>query len=95
MSLRQTIELALKDKEPKLHAELKAAGKLQAHLQELEDQVAQQTVDAVQTQRLAEKWDNLGSMESAGRMRTAASLAREAALAEVLQFPQDETSSPS
>lgn len=93
--MQQTIELALKDRAPRLHAELKAAGKLTVHVAELEAQISDQVATAVMEQRAAKKWDRLPPMELAAKMKAAAALARESALAETLQFPPDETSSPS
>ena len=95
MSLQATIEKAMLEQAPALHRELKATGKLAAHVRELADQVHSSTVQMVQEQRLADKWDRLPPMELAGRMRAAAAAAGEVALAEALQFPQDETSPPS
>jgi hypothetical protein len=93
--LARTVEQALKDKAPKLHASLAASGELKRFAQDTADEISSATVDSVMEQRLREKWDDLGPMECAAKMRTAAALHREVALAEALEFPPDETSSPS
>ena len=62
---------------------------------EMADQVSSTAVSAVQEQRRAEKWDRLGPMECAARMRTAEAMALEAAIAEALEPLPAETSSPS
>ena len=93
--LTQTIELALKDKQPDLHASLKASGKLRQYAEDLAQEIGSQAVDLTMEQRLAEKWDDLGPMESAARMRTAQSINRETLLALALESPPDETSEPS
>jgi hypothetical protein len=93
--LQETIELALKDRQPELHASLKAGGRLRQYAADLADQISSQAGSLTLEQRRKEKWDNLGAMECAKRMRTADHLNREALLAEALESPPDETSPPS
>lgn len=95
MALQTTVELALKDKAPKLHAALKADGKLGQYVADLASQISSETVSLTQEQRARQKWDRLGPLECAAKMRTAQVLNREAAMAHLLEFPQDETSPPS
>jgi hypothetical protein len=59
------------------------------------DAISSTVVTTVQEQRRAEKWDRLGPMECAARMRTAEAMALEAAIAEALEPLPAETSSPS
>lgn len=92
MALSKTVDLALKDQAPELHAELAKAGSLRQYVDDLSSQISSASVTATQEQRLREKWDNLGSVECAAKMRAAQSLHLEAALADLLQFPQDGTS---
>jgi hypothetical protein len=89
--LQRTIEAAMRDRAPKMHAELKAAGKLTAHVREIEEQVNSQVVSEVMEQRLANRWDRLPPMEMAAKMKAADALALETALAEALEFPPDPT----
>jgi hypothetical protein len=95
MTLQATIEAAMKERAPTLHRDLKAAGKLTAHVRDLAAQINSQVVDAVMAQRLAKKWDRLPPMELAKQMKGAETVAREIALSEALQFPPDGTSPPS
>lgn len=95
MQAETLVKEAIKDKAPKLHAELLAGGKLDKYAQELASQISSEVVSLTQQQRMLERWDKLGPMECAARMKTAASLAQEAVLAELLEFPQDENSQPS
>jgi len=93
--LQQTVEMGLKELQPELHASLKASGQLKKYAQEMADQISSQAGSLTLEQRRKEKWDNLGAMECAARMRTADHLNREALLAEALESPPDETSPPS
>jgi len=88
----QLVKLAIKDKAPSLHRQLSESGKLVEYARDLADQISSAVVDLTQEQRLREKWDKLGPMECAGKMKMAAALNREIALAQALEFPQDETS---
>jgi len=91
MSLHQTVELAIKDKAPGLFKELKAKGELNQYVAELASEISSMTVDETMAQRRREKWDKLGTFECAARMKMAAALNREKAMATVLEFPQDDT----
>jgi hypothetical protein len=93
--LQKTIEAAMRDKAPRMYADLKASGRLMSTIRDLESQINEQVTTAVMEQRLREGWDRLPLLENAARMKAAESLAREIALAEVLQFPPDETSNQS
>lgn len=79
------------ERAPKMHAELKAAGKLTAHVREIEEQINNQVVSEVMSQRQANRWDRLPPMDLAARMKAADALALETALAEALEFPPDPT----
>jgi hypothetical protein len=91
----QTIALvkaALLDKAPALHKQLQESGKLTEYVQDLADQISSEIVSMTQAQRMQGKWDNLGPLECARRMKSAENLNQEKVLAEMLEFPQDETS---
>lgn len=94
MQIHDLIKAAMRDKAPQLHAQLTAKGKLTEHVKELADQVAEQTVTLTQADRVREKWDKLGPMECAKKLRMASALNHETALANALEFPLDETSPP-
>lgn len=95
MTMFQTVKLAIKDKSPSLYASLQSSGKLTEYARDLADQINSEVVSLTQEQRLKQRWDDLGPMECAAQMKTAASLNQEAVLAELLEFPQDETSQSS
>ena len=91
----QTVNLvkaAIKDKAPKLSADLQATAKLNEYAKDLAAQIDSEVVSLTQEQRLAQGWDKLGPMECAARMKTAASLNLESVLGALLEFPQDATS---
>jgi len=95
MSLDKTILLALKDKNPALHRQLAKEGTLKAFVTDLAEQINEQIVTL--TMELA---GNKGvfrepfpdPLEKVGILNQARSLATETVLAEMLEFPQDETS---
>lgn len=92
MPLHQTVELALKDKAPELHAQLVAQGGLRQYVADLTSQISSEIATRTQEARAANKWDSLGPMECARRMQGAQALIREEALATMLEFPQAGTS---
>ena len=92
MQTANLVKAALKNKNPDLHRSLQQKGELNAFAVDLADQISEQVVTLTQAQRIKEGWDKLGPMECAARMRTASSLNRELVLAEMLEFPQDQTS---
>lgn len=92
MAMIQTVLLAIKDKAPALHKSLAASGKLNEYAQELADQISSEVVSMTQEDRIRNNWDKLGPMVCASKMKVAASLNQEQVLAEMLDFPQDETS---
>ena len=92
MPMIQTVLLAIKDKAPALHKSLAASGKLNAYAQELADQINQATVDLTMEDHKRNRWDKLDPMERAAKMNSAKAINREVAMAQVLEFPQDETS---
>lgn len=89
------VKEALKHKSPSLYRHLIAKGKLNEYAQELAEQISERVVALTMEQRIREGWDKLGPMESAGRMKMASILNRELVLAQMLEFPQDETYPPS
>lgn len=95
MQTVQMLKAAMREKAPALYESLQASGALGAHVQDLADQISSATVDLTQQQRMREGWDKLGAMECAAKMKMAAALNREIALAQALEFPLDETSRPS
>ena len=94
MSLHQTVEAALKDKAPKLHASLQAAGELRGYVSELASQISSEVVSLTQEQRLREKWDS-DPATLVGKLNQARARNREVVMHDLLEFPQDGTSQPS
>jgi hypothetical protein len=92
MQTHNLVKDALKAKAPSLHKSLAAQGQLSQYAADLADQISDQVVTLTQAQRVKEGWDKLGPAECAAKMRTASSLHRELVLAQMLEFPQDETS---
>jgi hypothetical protein len=93
--LRQTVEKALQEKAPSLHADLAKAGTLGQYVTDLTNSISSEIVTSVMEARGRGKWDQLGPMECARKMKAQESLETERALAQMLEFPQDETSPPS
>lgn len=93
--LTQTIEKAMLDRAPAMHQQLKAAGKLTPYLRETAGEINRQVVTSVQEARLAQGWDKLPPLELTGQLNSAQNEAMHVALDAALQFPPDETSSPS
>ena len=83
---------ALKHKSPALFSSLQHSGKLNEFVQETADEIASQIVSLVHQMRMHGKWDSLPPMELAQNLKMADATAREIVLAEMLEFPQDETS---
>ncbi len=92
MGMVQTVLLALKDKAPALHQQLADKGEVKAFVADLAEQISSQAVDLTQQQRLQQKWDKLGALECAAKMKMAHALNLETVMADLLEFPQDETS---
>lgn len=92
MSIQQVVKEALKDKAPQLHKDLTASGKLTEYVRDLSEQITSEIVSMTQAQRMKGKWDNLGPLECARRMKSAENLNQEKVLAEMLEFPQEQTS---
>lgn len=95
--MQRTVEAALKDRAPKLYADLKAEGKLTAFVREKAGEINSSVVQATMEARMRGGWDkqNLPLPEMVGRMNAARASATEIALDEALQFPPEGTSSPS
>lgn len=84
---------ALKEKNPSLHKELQASGKLSEFVRDRADQIADASMTL--TMEIARKngRDKAKTMEEeAGILKMSQALADEKVLAELLEFPQDETS---
>lgn len=90
--LETTVLTALKEKNPSLHRQLTEQGKLRAFLadqsEQINDQIATLAVHLASRQG-ADKAKSLP--EKAGIHKTADAMATEIVLAEMLDFPQDET----
>lgn len=97
MTLLATIEKAMQDRAPALHQQLKDEGKLTAYLRQTADEVKSSTATGMMEMRQRQGWDKLGLTlpQMAGRLAAARSSAMESALDAALQFPPQETSSPS
>ena len=92
MQTHRLVKEALKAKAPQLHQQLADQGALTQYALDLAEQINSQVVTMTQADRASGKWDNLGPMECAARMKMADALNQETVLAEMQQFPQDETS---
>ena len=95
--LTNTIETAMRERAPKMHAELKAAGKLTARIREMAQDINSEVASATMEARFRGGWDkqNLPFNVMVGNMNAAQASALEVALDEALQFPPEETSRPS
>ena len=92
MSMEKTVRLALKDKNPALFKELSATGELTAFAADLAEQINEQIVTLtleMAEQNGANKAQSF--QEKVGILNQARSLATETVLAEMLDFPQDQT----
>lgn len=95
MATPQMVKQALKDRNPALFRSLEKAGELHKFAVDLSDEINGTIVDKVQDARLKGKWDKLGPMECVRLMNAEKLMVSEAVHAEMLEFPQDETSPPS
>lgn len=88
---------ALKDKAPSLHRQLSEAGTLRQFVTERADEMTEEivTLTAEIAHRQPEYKNAKTLIERAGVLKMAESLAKERVFAEMLEFPQDETSLPS
>lgn len=93
--LSRTIEAGLKYKAPSLYRNLKSRNQLEDYCLNLENEIRSEAVQSMMAQRGRERWDDLGPMESAGRMKMQLHLNIEALLEQALEFPPEEISSPS
>lgn len=96
-NLEKMVLAALKDKAPSLHKELAASGKLRAFVTERADEINSEitTLTAEIAHKQPEYKNAKTLMERAGVLKMAEFLAMERVFAEMLEFPQDETSQPS
>ena len=92
MRTSNLVKAALKEKAPELYAQLEKSGKLTDYVTDLADEISSQTVTMTQAQRVKGKWDALGPMECAARLKAASAMNKEIALQNVLDFPRDEAS---
>lgn len=92
MAMIQTVLAAIKDKAPQLHQQLQASGKLNSHAQDLAEQINAEVVSMTMQDHKQHRWDKLPPMERAAKMNAAKAMHRETVLAQMLEFPQDETS---
>jgi len=92
MAMIQTVLLAIKDKAPKLHKDLKEKGMLNQYAADLADQISEEVVAMTMQDHKRERWDKLDPMARAAKMNAAKAINREIVLAQMLEFPQDETS---
>src|SRR5574343_843471 len=95
MRMQELVQGALKEKNPTLYLQLKKSGDLGRYTTDLAEQINSEIVSLTMQDRLVGRWDDLGAMECANRMKVAQSLNQEKVLAEMLEFPQDETSQQS
>lgn len=95
MQLHNLVKDLMKDKAPALHKEMAAKGTLTAFVREAAEEISSNVVTMTQALRAREKWDKLGPMESAKRIRAADLMHQEQALAQWAESLQAETSPPS
>lgn len=98
MSMIQTVLLAIKDKAPQLHRQLRANGELNQYAADLAEQIQENV--GIEARKIAEhhgysKLLKTEPMKAVGVMNMAGVLAREIVLAQMLEFPPEETSPPS
>ena len=95
-NVRTLVSDALKDKNPALFRELQIRCKLKDFLAEktaeIQDAIVSRTMEIAKWHGLTEATSPL---DKAAMLKVAESLASEEVLAEMLEFPQDETSQPS
>lgn len=96
-NMENLVLAALKEKAPALHAGLAATGKLREFVKERADEMTEEivTLTAEIAHRQPEYKNAKTLIERAGVLKMAESLAKERVFAEMLEFPQDETSLPS
>jgi plasmid replication initiation protein len=92
MQLHNLVKETLKAKAPALHKEMEAKGTLTAFVRDAAEEISGLVTTATQAQRKLGKWDSLGPMESAARMRAADLMNQEQALAEWVESLPAETS---
>jgi hypothetical protein len=90
MQTTTLVKTALREKSPELYKALESSGDLNEFVMDLADQISSEVVTLTQAQRLREKWDKLGPMECAGKMKMADALNMEIVLDEMLEFPRDD-----
>jgi hypothetical protein len=91
MQMHNLVKEALKAKAPALHKSLQATGKLNEYAIDVAHQINSEIVSMTMEDHRRGKWGQLEPMERVGRMNQATALNREKVLAEMLEFPQDET----
>ena len=92
-NLEKMVLQALKDKAPAMHKELQVSGEIKAFVKEIAEQIADSVI--TRTQEIARKQgrDKAKTLEEkAGILKMSEALANEQVLAELLEFPQGETS---
>lgn len=92
MQTYNLVKEAIKHKAPALHKQLEAKGELNKYARDLAEQIQQEIVDLTMADHKRNRWDKLEPMERAAKMKTAMSLNQEKVLADMLEFPQEETS---
>lgn len=92
MQLHNLVKETLKAKAPALHKEMSDKGTLTEFVRGAAEEISSNVVTATQAQRQRGKWDSLGPMESAARMRAADLMNQEQALAEWAESLPAETS---
>jgi len=85
------VRAALKDKNPSLYQELSKAGSLSTFLEERTDEIQDQITSLMMEIRAKGNWESLPLPELAANLKMAHAQATEIVLAEMLEFPQDET----
>jgi hypothetical protein len=94
MQMHLIVKEHLLAKAPELYQSLLKSGGLNEFVLNLAQEISSEVVDLTQAQRFKEHWDKLGPLECAARMKMANALNREIVIADMLEFPPEETSPP-
>ena len=88
----QTYLLAMKERAPKLYAQLEKAGELQSTARRLVDEANAEIADVSMNLHIKRGGQKLPLMENAAHLNATRAEVQESVLANLLEFPPDETS---
>lgn len=95
MISKETYRKALKERAPKLYAQMEKVGDLEKHVRDAVTQANDSVNERVTETFLSRKGNRLGPIEQAALMNAIKAELQEIELAQMLEFPPDETSPPS